>query len=454
MKTISNLPRWLWGSVVGIGLVALSIALFYLYKPNSSIAPSNQEVKYSVEIDSDNADSQPIDAEPHVVIKMVSTPTSSFQSASVEEACRIHEYPYYWDYRDNADDTEKKDPLIRSLTFKECRDALEPHVGAMNPYLWGLSLSHRRQISLVVLENPITFDRIFANPSEDFARVKDALSRPECLLENGTAANFELNESCNAEALLNYALFNRYCYFGGVKMRPRLIFEDASPKESRFMWQRALEGEWVNMKCKEFDPELKLSKERYPELTKLLSSLEKGNPDSSILRLIRQRRSELPEPKRSELPETLSTFYLTSVLIDLAARLGDDAAALTSNETFGESGIDKGRFKELFSNPAWEELRWKKEPSQERFLETFQFLSTLTTADIKVDWDWLVHHLCTQPFYEPVVPLDRRIKEASTGSLTCRAVINSLYTDGDLSDSVLEVIEKFENTALELDLYD
>jgi len=79
--------------------------------------------------------------------------------------------------------------------------------------------------------------------------------------------------------------------------------------------------------------------------------------------------------------------------------------------------------------------------------------------DIEFDWEWLVCHLCEPPYpYEELDPQTAgsysEWEEKSTEPQSCRTVTNELYTEGDLSDSLQEVIEQFENTALELDLFD
>ena len=451
MKKISNLPLWFWGSVVGIGLISVSVVLFYLLKQNSSVAPYSQETMYRAKFEPESPDSLPVNVKPHAAATKTDTMlVLMFPIGSVEEVCRIHEYPFYWDYWDYSDDTEKEDPRVRTLTSQECKDALEKHVGAINPYRWGRNSVHL-QFALVVLENPLTFERIFADPSGDFARVQDAMSRDECLLEQGTAKNFELREPCHADAFLNFALFNRFCHYGGISDRARKYFrEDTTREQSNSMWKQSLEGLWVKKKCSEFVPELKLTEDRYPELTKLLSSL--GNPESLALTVLRDQQSELSERK---LPDTLPPSHLITILIEMAARLGDDAAALTRRYPFGEDGASLGRFKGVLFNYEWVVLQSKREPSQGRMLQMLHYLPNLATADIKINWEWLVRHLCEPPF-EPNLRTrysDGTVREEPSESKSCRTVINELYSDRDLSDSELEMIEKFERTALELQLY-
>ena len=454
MKTTSRLPRWLWGSVVGIGLVVVSIALVYLLKSDSGVAPLSQEGNFSNETTPEDKALQTTSAEPLVVVETDSTLTLTFFNGSIEEACGIHEYPRYWDYENDSEDSDKEELLKRAIASKECREALDAHVGTMNPYLWGNPFVHVRQFSFVLIEDPLTFDRIFADPSEDFARVQNALTRTECLLENGTATNFELNESCNADALLNYAVLNKFCFSGGSNS-PVYFQQNPTPELSRIRWVQDLEQLWVNIKCEETDAELELTEAMYPDLTKLLSSLTNSN--SLGLQIFIRERQRRPG---MSVPEILPPRFLISTLIEMAARLGDEAAALTDDGWFGKEGFNLGRFQELESNPTWQELRWKREPNRDRLLQTFEFLPTAASMDIEFDWEWLVGHLCEPPFHYHELSLSSQTalsyeewQEESSEPQSCRAVINELYIDGDLSDSVLEVIDRFERTAMRLDLY-
>lgn len=455
MKTKSSLPRWLWGGVVGIGLVSTSIVLFYLLKPNNSIAPTPSEENDRSTTQPEVAVFEPIDTESLVAIKTDTTPVQTYPKGSVEEACGLHEFPSYKkNYTEESEDFNKEDLLMRAFASEECREALESHVGTINPYLWGnYSFWYQRQFSFVVIESPLTFDRIFTDPSGDFAKVQDAMSRSECLLENGTTMNFELRQTCNADALLNYALLNRYCFFGETGSRT-YVEKNLTPDQSNEMWTQDLEELWVRTKCKEFDSELELTEDRYPELTKLLSSL--ANRKSLRFTLLKHQRSIFPERTYSEI---LPASFWISALIEMAARLGDEAAALTSESAFQDEGRYLGRFRELEFNPTWREIRQKEEPSQDRLIQTFHFLSIVESMDIEFNWESLVRHLCEPPY--PHHKLDPRTagsyaewQEESAEPKSCRAVINELYIDGDLSDSVLELIEKFENIALELDVYD
>lgn len=450
MRTISGLSRWFWGSVCGLGLILVGSCLVYFLKPNSSNPPPSQEANFSNEVNSNETALQPNNVEPLVTeINTDSTPTLTLPIGSVEEACRIHELPLWWDVFDDPDLVAET--LTTLLNSETCNTALDVHVRAINPYTWG-DISKHLQFALFEIDNPLTFDRIFADPVGDFARVQDTTSWTECLSERGSK-NFEPKESCNADALMNYALFNRFCYYREIVVHAGQQFgADQTREQSSFMWEQALEGRWVKMKCQEFDPDLKLSEHKHPDLTKLLASLD--NPQSLELAMARLQSSRQPE--LSDPGETYPPSYLIYILIELAAVLGDDAALLT-NTPFAERGMQFGPFWGLLSNPAWSNLQKKREPSRERLRQTFELLPIFSRPDLEINWDRLVRHLCEPPFAQPSTQSNQNIseeREEPTEPKSCRAVVNELYIDGDLSELELEFVDRIERIALRLDLYD
>ena len=453
MRTTSSLSRWFLGSICGSGLILVGMCLFYFTKPSSGDPLVSQEANFNNEIKPNNTALQPKNTEPLVAeINTDSTSPLTTSMGSVEEACELHKLPSYWDWDQFGEDSDKEDPLASLLASEECRTALDTHVSAINPYRWGQTFVDL-QFEFIVLDNPLTFERIFSDPSGDFARVQDAMSRTECLLEQGTIKNFELKESCNADALLNYALMNRFCYYGMVNAPlQKDNWEDHSPKQSRLNWQHALEGRWLKMKCQKIDPQQRLSVHKHPDLVKLLSSLETTGTFS--LNLLRTRGSSQPEGTYSE---TLPTTHLITNLIEMAARLGDDAAGLT-RKRLGDEGMKYGRFSAMFYVPAWSNLQTKREPSRTRLLQTFELLWTFTNLDVEIKWDRVVRHLCEPPFTKVEYPRtyqnNSEEPEEPIKPKSCRTVVNELYIDGELSEFELEFIDRFERVALKLDLYD
>ena len=451
MRMTPDLPRWISGRVCGVGLIALGICCIYLPTPSNSNPLPSQDSNISKSIKANESALLPNKTEPLGVIGTHSTSTLTIPIRSVAEACGLHELPWYWDWDQYGHNSSiKVDPLTPLLESEDCRTALKTHVGAINPYSWGPTY-YDLQFDFVVLDNPLTFERIFNDPFGDFARVRDAMSRTECLLEQGTTINLELKESCNADALMNYALLNRFCYYGVAAANSRAYDQaEHSPENSLLNWQHALESRWLTVKCQEFDPEQQLSVRKHRDLTKLLSSLDTAGTFS--LNLLRTRRSHQPEWTHTE---TLPINNLITNLIEMAARLGDDAAGLT-RKPFEEEGMRFGRFLSLFDNSAWTKLQTKSEPNQERLLQTLELLPTLASSGIEINWDWIVRHFCEPPFAGsriPNSPSDSEERDEPTKPKSCWAVIHELYIDGGLTDSELDLIDQFERTALKLDLY-
>lgn len=139
MRTMSVLPRWFWGSVCGLGLISVGICLLYFLKPSNSDPPHSEEANFNHEIKPNESALEPSNAEPRVAINVDSRPTLTFPNNSVEEACRLHEFPPWWDL---FDDPDVEDILAPLITSEDCKTALEKHVGAINPNNWGNISKH------------------------------------------------------------------------------------------------------------------------------------------------------------------------------------------------------------------------------------------------------------------------------------------------------------------------
>lgn len=154
-------------------------------------------------------------------------PKLNFLIGSIEDACGLNDCPTFW--HEIAEARKGVPPRMRVkmpiLESEECQTALETHINSINPYLWGAT-DENRQFNFVETDPPLTFERIFADPLGDLARVQDALSRPECLL-TGDQTNWELKETCHADAFLNFALFNRFCFNGGIGQRRTAIYRES-----------------------------------------------------------------------------------------------------------------------------------------------------------------------------------------------------------------------------------
>lgn len=432
------------GLVLGLGV----FGILFIINGNKDTETSSTDASVPSEAESTTSVPHPFDADSSIAVHTPpELPHLDFPPGSVEEACGFNDFVWYHDAFSNSKSGDEihwprslfdASGKLASFFFESdaCRTALDNHVKAINPYLWGESLRDGA-FAFFELDNPLTLERIFTDPLGDFNRVKDALDRPECLLRQESGSNWELQESCHADAFTNYALLNRFCFHEGVRDRTRTYYREGNhltPEQDRFMWKQALEGSWVRKKCEEISPDLKLTRKLHSDLIEVLVSME----------------------------DPMNRKGTITMLIELAARLGDEAAGLTQGYStnrgtiYLEHGVNFGRFRAVLSSRSWKDLQLKKEPSRERLLNTFQLLVDLSQTQTKFDWSWLVQHLCTPPYVDyPSIYHNAAIEsETPKEPLSCRAVINELYTEELVSGPVLEMVDQFERTALELELYD
>ena len=469
-----------WSVIFGFVLIGVVFFVFLRSPNNKSSAVSNIDSSPPM-LEMNVTDSLVVAEVPEVAVKMGPTlPSLDFPPGSVEDACGLNDFPPYH-YREedgsrpaNTPFNSERDLLplktaagSRSaytlfnperdwLPFEseECRTALEKHVNAINPYLWGATYENR-PFEFVVLEDPLTFERIFSDPTGDLNRVLDALSRPECLLEP-TETNWELKESCHAEAFLNYALINRFCYEpywpddpqqelviprDGIFRRSRTYYreEDSlTPEQDRFMWKQTLEDDWIRRKCGALDSSLAFTPEQYPVLHELVTSY-----------------GDSPNHKKN----------VRELLIELAARLGDNAAGLTNSfhkrlsHSYNEEGYKHGRFADLLTSTEWQGFYWKIEPSVDRFVRTFHLLSRLSRRKvddprdvIQFDWEFVARHLCAPPYFK--YSFGRAVRVENVVHPSCKMIVHEIRRNGITFPPLLDALDKFEQVALELYIYD
>ena len=378
-------------------------------------------------------------------------PPVPYPLGSIGEACEVNTYPPITLINQETALNFKNSPFDSTGEWKllkepKCRTALEKHMNSINPYLWGKkahTLERHHIIALVIVDNPLTFERIFTDPAGDFARLQETLARPECHPENDTQTNWNLNKPCHGDAIFNHALFSRFCNDHGVTHRPRPTWDEdrpTTPEQDRSMWIESLEDTWVLEKCKGVDQQnLNL---RLPVHTEL-----------------RQQIQKLQISDENSFWGTRKT--LDATLIDLAARLGDDAAGLTYpfflngdyDQPYSEEGYKYGLLAEWFTTvfePA--ELFTKHPPSADRLRQ----LVTLFGKNIKVkgklirfNHEVLVQHLCTPPYYTPPSVDEDPTPEPPS----CREIVYELRQE-TLSPAMLDAINTFEDVAVHLDVYE
>ncbi|MYK44518.1 MAG: hypothetical protein F4039_10615 [Gammaproteobacteria bacterium] len=391
-----------------------------------------------------------------VTLTIPPLPPVDYLLGSIGEACAVNEYPsrveYHEQYQEHkgnlANSPFDSDGEWKSFKDEKCRAALETKTNSINPYLWGRESDthgNRSALALVTIDNPLTFERIFSDPAGDFARVQEALVNPECQLSQDTATNWELKESCHADAFLNYALIRRFCntkdpHFG-VTRRDREYYRKAdnpTPEQDRIMWIQALEDAWVMRKCDSLDLNLDL---QLPEHTELRQQIEKF---------------QVYEKNENRRKQTLN-----GTLIELAARLGDEAAGLTypvkndrHRPPYDEEGYKYGPLAQWFttdlSDPT--NLFSKLAPSVDRFRHLVPLFGKNIKTNGKVinfDHQVLAQHLCTPPYHIPPSDDETPTPEPSN----CREIINKLRQE-ESSPSILEAITTFEDVAIRIDVYE
>ena len=450
-------PRWLWIAVIGLGLAVVAVICVLLIPRNQ--APLDSTALETSEPIADVPSTSPT-IEPAVAV--IDTPSQlprlDFVPGSVEEACGLNELPTYSAGVSYGTIIAKTRDRPKALESEECQAALEAHMNAMNPQRFLSSVPYEASLAeLVVLDESFTFERILADPTGDLARVQDALSRPECLL-TGDETNWELQETCHADALLNYAFVNLFCFGEGIEERitpvdrgiqfnkddsnPLPQFRPPTPEQDRMLWKQDLEDAWMTAKCATLDPALELSAERYPELHALVISSD-------------------------ETERTPFSKGADALLVELAARLGDDAAGLSQGVyvyslngwRFEGNGYTFGRINKFVKNGEWSQFTFKETPSADRFLKALHMLARLDSPksdprdEFAFDWEFVARHLCEPPYFERTWSSGPKLVENVEHS-TCKEVVHEIRQKGITFPPLVKMLDKFEQVALELGVYE
>jgi len=447
-----NYKALVWLSAGGIGLLVLVVFIFFntprSISKESSVAPTAQPFIATAPSIAEVSNS------PTAETTGIRLPAVDYPPGSVGQACSVNDFPSSVGYFDLDSETRlnlENSPYDSNGEMKplaeECLMALERHIYPLNPYLWSQWRKERNSdenylvFAFVNIDNPLTFERLFTDPVTDLARVKDALARPECQLGQDASPNWNLNETCHADAILNYALVMRFCFADfpndGVSTRnsqPYWKEDNPTPEQDRSNWIETLESYWIREKCKTLDPNLDLQAPLHADLRKQIQALlsdESLNADKS----------------------------LNATLIDLAARLGDPNAGLTHPSSvmrlrlikYSEEGYKYGPLAGWFTNvfkPT--DLFLKHPPSVDRMRYLISlFGKNLFASDgklINFDHEALVQHLCTPPYYY-------RSPKDPPEPPSCREIINKLREES-LTPSQLEEIAAFEDVAMRLDVYE
>ena len=432
-------------SFVGIGLgtvACLTIGIYILKLTGDSIRSSTTHETISVgEV---THGSNPIPETLGATDEVVSSTGANQRSEDVWEICGLSDFPT---------ELEAAKTFVQEFVIsEECLSALELHTLKTNPFEkngWPF-VKNDSAFSFIVLDNPMTYERIFTDPAEDLQRIFEALSRPDCEWEKVWGKK-EFKDVCHAEAFTNYATFYHACFNLVTEkstqaemyfhLRHYYIFEAQEPEPDKItdMWQGFLEYRWVEEKCKEFGSEVALNAENYPrefETLRRYSESRVPGYDYQLLLLERQNNPLYSLP--------FNKYDLITILLEFGAELGDEAAGLVY--------LDRGVFADKLRSWKWTELKRERALSTERLRESLWFARGLERKGIKLNWDWLVRHICSS---QPAAESDKSATEPEN----CRAAINDLYTrrassGHDLEDWLLVALDRFQRIAIELDVYE
>ena len=475
------------------GLTLLGIVVFFLFfNASRSDSEETSEVPLAKDIiaaaspgieNSNEQQEEVVDRQELTVDDLPKLPPLDYPPGSVGDACGVNDFPnqergrvlsklyeyrkgpppsiehdgymnvrlYFseieWTLRFNPNDrdgTHNWNPLEQeivqtALKKEQCRAALEQQVKQINPYLWGRyndESFYDRAVSFVVTDNPMTFERIFKDPSGDLVRVQEALARPECQLGEKGKSNWNLQRTCHADAFHNTALVMWFCYNEGIpslklagsgrRIPPPAIPSSGSPEDTQrkhIMWTHALEHRWVTEKCESLDLNTDPQSPVFAELRKLLAPLVNDTEQTAR--------------------------YANEELLLMAARLGDDVAGLT------HLGYREGRFADWFKPTWWNDpnslnLLYKYPPSVDRFRRLLSLFAEKTTKEGKpfvVDQEALVQHLCTPPYHN-------REEDIVTEPPSCREIVAELRQELHDNQTFLRYIDTFEDVAMHLNVYE
>lgn len=433
-------------SAIWIGLVTVStffvLILFLMIRSNttsSAIFPEDLPIA-----ESNSASSFELEEKDFGSEELFATTPQWQLSADVWEACAVEEFPK---------DKEAAEVFLEDLELSEnCMSALEGHVLSINPFerldrhMNSLSVLGYSgyEFSLIILDNPLTYQRIFSDPEGNRAKVIHALSRSECQVEASmeytreslyhrhvgsldsverrqiaVLDQAELKHHCHPDAFTNYAVFYDACYresaeYYFFKHQDYFTIYQSEPDRITHMWRGYLEQRWVDEKCADFDSTLQISEHSDPEQFEQLVAIYLQGLSSKVRRDRDEIRGIHPDVAAAD---DKSTLY--NSLLSIGARLGDQAASLTYQGLYSMGS--RGIFRQSLGTSTWRELQRDEAPSEKRLQHALDLVFELDKEGINFDWEWLVRHVCSPRGFTSS-------KMSETENLpSCRSLINDLH---------------------------
>jgi len=228
----------------------------------------------------------------------------------------------------------------------------------------------------------------------------------------------------------------------------RLAYREPSPEQNRYMWKQRLADAWLYEKCEQLDSQLEFTPEQYPILYETVMSFE------------------TTAERKDRILRKLHVKNVREHLIELAARLGDEAAGLTQGRQMDdyEDGYQFGRLAQFLPSSEWEDFARKHEPSVENFLPKFKILITIQNhTDYQLNWEFVARHLCKLRIEEgaySAYDLERR-RSCQSVITEIRQTLHSAVEAGQidavfiqLQEEINDIMDRLEQEAIEQDLWD
>ena len=327
-------------------------------------------------------------------------------------------------------DYENGRSVIEKFEFsEECQIALEEHILQSNPLVFSSD-----EFSFVLQDNPMTYYRAFSDPAGDLEKIMDALSRPECLLEDGVVANWELKDSCHAEAFTNYAAFYGAHYQSPTSeslltVKYPEVF-DKVPWLLTEHWESYFKLRTLEqiIRKQNYDASLEFSAKNYPSQFQQVISF--GESREQDLR------------RGGEYKDEDQAYILYRTLLLFGARLGDVDTTFRLTSHFDEKlaayFIEHQPWLEN-----WDEPDRNRIPSESQLLKALNIIDSVADTDVKLDWDGLVKRVCKPDLVQGV-----------SSHPSCQTLISDVLKKLDpTEDRKLKALDQFERKAIELGLY-
>ena len=171
--------------------------------------------------------------------------------------CPVADWPELVTSRAVGYDPEVADSLSVS---DECEEAFDQ-------YIRQKELISSDLLQFLQFRTPMTLARIFEDSKGDRDRVKEALSRPECLVKDNDGIRLNLRESCHADSISNFLLFNKLCqnppvnlfWFDAMERPPFtywrhvIVADEPAHEQQGQHWKNWLAQRWVANICEQYD---------------------------------------------------------------------------------------------------------------------------------------------------------------------------------------------------------